>query len=228
MLTHRTPSKINDNTTAGLRTSTQHLASTAANQIFRLVEELLSTNHIRHCPIHVVPSLFAAMGMHAVEIGSGDALREQLGFVKIELSMIALREVQDTWPVGGWIFLLFSRILRRIHDSEHLSSRLCDKGLTPGTRAPINSGSGSRHRRKDESEPINVHENRCEQDISEVSHFENPASAMFYFESQPFLVPMNYPTDWDEVIRDDTWIDTGFDISADTSRVIFTSRSTFY
>jgi hypothetical protein len=170
VLTHRTSPQ------------TQHLAVNAANQIFRLVEELLSSNHIHHCPIHIIPSVFAAMGMHAVDIGSGDAVREQLGYVKIELCMIALRELQDTWPVGGWIFLLFSRILRR---------------------------------------NTNVHENVPVQPApNETSQSEEAPVASLGWDAQNVFIPLNYPTDWDEIIHDDMWLGTDFSVSEVASNTI--------
>ncbi|OAP63766.1 hypothetical protein AYL99_02993 [Fonsecaea erecta] len=94
------------------------LAMDAANRMVRIVEELLSQSHILHCPIHIVPALFAAMGMQAVDICSGQSILEQLGVVKVRLAMIALRELQSTWPVSGWIFRLFAKIVRRIRNGD--------------------------------------------------------------------------------------------------------------
>ncbi|KAH0832823.1 cutinase transcription factor 1 alpha [Fonsecaea pedrosoi] len=96
------------------------LAMDAANRMVRIVEELLSQSHILHCPIHIVPALFAAMGMQAVDICSGQSILEQLGVVKVRLAMIALRELQSTWPVSGWIFRLFAKIVRRIRHGDEL------------------------------------------------------------------------------------------------------------
>jgi len=89
-------------------------AGQATDKITQTVDNLLSSSMIHHCPIHVVPALFAAMGMHTIDICHGNSVRKQLGYVRIRLCMIALEELKSTWPVSGWIFMLFTKIVSRI------------------------------------------------------------------------------------------------------------------
>ena len=94
------------------------LAMRAANRMIQIVQDLLGCNRILQCPIHIVPALFAAMGMQAVDIYSGDELQGQLGAVRTKVAMLALQQLQETWPVSGWIFHLFKKIVRRIQDKS--------------------------------------------------------------------------------------------------------------
>lgn len=93
-------------------------AMKAANRLIQIVQDLLGCNHILQCPIHIVPALFAAMGMQAVDIYSDDELQGQLGAVRTKVAMLALQQLQETWPVSGWIFTLFRKIVRRIQDKN--------------------------------------------------------------------------------------------------------------
>lgn len=94
------------------------IASGAVSRIPQTVENLLSSSVIHHIPIHVIPSMFASMSMHVVDIRLGNAVRGELAQVKIRLCMIALKELKSTWPVAGWIYHLFSRILNRYEERE--------------------------------------------------------------------------------------------------------------
>ncbi|RVX69231.1 hypothetical protein B0A52_07207 [Exophiala mesophila] len=98
-----------------------NLAMRAANRMIRIVEDLLSPSRISQCPIHIVPALFAAMGMQAVDICSGDHLLGQLGGSRTRSAMLALQQLQGTWPVSGWIFHLFKKIVRRIQNQSEFS-----------------------------------------------------------------------------------------------------------
>lgn len=198
-----------------------HLAERAANQIFRLAEEVLSSGHIHHCPIHIVPGLFAAMGMHAVDMGSGDPVREQLGYVKIELSMIALRELQDTWPVSGWIFLLFSKILRRIREHERKLDH--DKSRS-GIQANAEKSNSNLHTRTAGLNNIfsscgeMLQPTACSTTLPE-SEANVVGSRVSAWESQSMSIPVNYPTDWDEMIGDEMWMEHDFDIMSESMQV---------
>ena len=101
----------------------QQVAMSAADRILRTVEGLLSLDRVRHCPIHITPVLFATISMPAIDIRSSDIVREKLGYVKIRLSMIALRELQSTWPVSRWIHLLLTKIVLQIRDQDDLNAQ---------------------------------------------------------------------------------------------------------
>lgn len=71
----------------------------------RQTEDLLSASLIHGCFIHIIPSLFAAMGMHAVNVRSDDIVLEQLGYIKIRLSIIALKNSRlPSRSVGGTFY----------------------------------------------------------------------------------------------------------------------------
>lgn len=115
------------------------VAVDAASQVVRIVEDLLSSSHILHCPIHIIPGLFATMGMHVVDIRFGGAVERQLAVVKVWTCMIALRELQTSWPVSGWIFRLFTKIVQDAYDRDG----------TGAVRLNTNSG-------KDFQDPSNI------------------------------------------------------------------------
>ncbi|KAJ5609951.1 cutinase transcription factor 1 alpha [Penicillium lagena] len=194
--------------------SSHHLAMRAADQIIRLTEEVLSSGQIHHCPVHIVPGLFAAMGMHAVDISSGDTVREQLGYVKIELSMIALRELQDTWPVSGWIFLLFSKILRRIREREN---KLDHNTSRPGPQANPKRSDSNLHTRTPRVNNIfssggeMLQTAACSTTLSE-PNANGLSSRVSSWDTETMSIPVNYPTDWDELIGDEMWTEHDFDI----------------
>lgn len=85
-----------------------------------LVEAVLARGQIMHCPIHIVPSLFAAMGMHAISIRSNDTISQELAFLKLRMCMLALREVRTSWPVGGWVLLLFTKVIRNLRGTSEM------------------------------------------------------------------------------------------------------------
>lgn len=100
----------------------------AANQITRHVESLLSSGRIHQAPIHLIPSLFAAMGIHATDLIGDDrnSVWTELGQIKIRLCLIALKRIKSAWPVAGWVEELFARFLLR-----H-TPKTCSCGRRPG------------------------------------------------------------------------------------------------
>jgi hypothetical protein len=112
----------------------------ATNTITRIVEQTLSQEEIVYCQIHIIPAMFAAMGIHAIDIcdGQPNSLKEQLGYVKLRMCMIALKEVREIWPLSGWIFLLFTRIVKRIRDKDYQAAQT-NSNIMPASTQPINS-----------------------------------------------------------------------------------------
>lgn len=172
----------------------------AASQIVRIVEDLLTSKKIQQCPIHIVPALFAAMGMHAIDICSGDVIREQLGNVKIRLSMIALRELKSTWPVSGWIFLLFTKIVRRIRDQGYLSLR-----EEPAESSTAESGT---HIRTNvhassllEEMPVPSNQPRSQAYEPLVSSGNDPIA----WDASNSLIPFDLSADWNSAVNENLW-----------------------
>jgi hypothetical protein len=88
----------------------------AADRIVRILEDVLSAQLIHQCPIHIIPSLFSAMTVQSINLCTNDAALRELSYSKIQISMIALRELQDTYPVTSWISGLLAQLIRRCRD----------------------------------------------------------------------------------------------------------------
>ena len=223
ILTHRTRSPEDPSTPS--RDSSHQVAMTASNQMVRIVEDLLASNSIQQCPIHIIPSLFAAMCMQAVNIQSGDAVLQQLASVKLKLCMIALRELQSSWPVSGWIFLLFTKIMHRIRDQDEgpakegptsRLSTLADVSTRPihETVQPLESSSYI---------PGSVIESN---DLQQATTFSRtPAyqpshiSGYVPWDAQSLSVPLNFSTDWSTVRDEDLWLIQDFDFIGNMPRM---------
>lgn len=172
-----------------------------------IVEDLLTSRRIQHCPIHVVPALFAAMGMHAIDICSGDVVREQLGNVKIRLAMIALRELKTTWPVSGWIFLLFTKIVRQIRDQGDLNIQKQQTSTSEGQsrsdkakpRIPANTASYGI--RGAEDQPVQSDVGLPQQQGA----LSSSSSVLVGWESPNIPMPFSFPADCDTRAYDSLW-----------------------
>ncbi|EXJ73930.1 uncharacterized protein A1O5_02224 [Cladophialophora psammophila CBS 110553] len=201
------------------------LAMDAANRMVRIVEELLSQSHILHCPIHIVPALFAAMGMQAVDICSGQSILEQLGVVKVRLAMIALRELQSTWPVSGWIFRLFAKIVRRIRNGDELlpnepvnaspvqmksHEQLNNEGISP-TAAQQQSHMMDQQQQQP---PLLSGKSQYGQDpsLAQIYTMPNHSAGRYLFpEASNLAMPVSYPADWGTILDDGAWADLEYE-----------------
>lgn len=94
----------------------------SANKMTEIVERVLASGRVMHCPIHIVPSLFAAMTIHAKSIRSNQSIHQELAFLRVRICMIALRKVKTSWPVGGWILLLFTKFIRNMQGTNDIFS----------------------------------------------------------------------------------------------------------
>lgn len=170
----------------------------------RIVEDLLQFRKIQYCPIHFVPALFAAMGMFAVDICSGDVVREQLGNVKIRLAMIALRELRNTWPVSGWIFSLFTKIVRQIRRQGHL--KLQDQPLSRYASSQSQPGlmeSGILYG------PDATEDSARPRALGLPSQLPDPQvnsdNDPFWWESSSVLMSFDFPADWNHTVDENLW-----------------------
>ncbi|KAK5002955.1 hypothetical protein LTR16_006561, partial [Cryomyces antarcticus] len=192
------------------RKSSLQMAMGAADRIVRIVEDILSSSLILQCPIHIIPSLFAAMGMHAGRRCSNDRVLEQVGHVKIRLCMIALRELQSTWPVSGWIFLLFTKIIRRIRDDEPSHGEET-RAHSRAQTVVAESGSGSGHEVTHDTEVNGNTENPPFNAAQASSGQAVDDSGPSAWNAQIMNVPLSLPTDWGGITEEDMWLDPDFD-----------------
>ncbi|KAJ9628263.1 hypothetical protein H2204_009380 [Knufia peltigerae] len=191
------------------------LAMDAANRMIRIVEEMLSRSHILHCPIHIVPSLFAAMGMQAVDICSGQPVQEQLAVVKVRLAMIALRELQSTWPVSGWIFRLFAKIVRRIRNGDELLPHEPVNASPVQTKQAYTEGTVPVQGQMVPQQPLFAEKSQYQDPGLAQAHMyamqNHPASRYLFSENINPAMPFSYPPDWGSILDDTAWGDFEYD-----------------
>jgi len=226
ILTHRT--KAPEDPSKPSRDSAHQVAMVASNQMVRIVEDLLASNAIQHCPIHIIPSLFAAMCMQAVNIQSRDVVLQQLASVKLKLCMIALRELQSSWPVSGWIFLLFTKIVRRIRDQDETPAPDRSTGQSNGTSTNVLIQPA--HNNVPPLNPPNVmpsgtmHSSHLQQPnpgSSRVPTYQPaPTPGYIPWEAQNLAsMPLNFSTDWSAVRDEDLWLIQDFDFMGNMPRM---------
>ncbi|KAK5556571.1 hypothetical protein LTR46_005083 [Exophiala xenobiotica] len=189
------------------------LAMDAANRMIRIVEEMLSRSHVLHCPIHIVPSLFAAMGMQAVDICSGEPVQEQLAVVKVRLAMIALRELQSTWPVSGWIFRLFSKIVRRIRNGDELLPNEPVNSSPVQLKQVFDEAALPAHGQVISQPPLLSTTDKPQYQDPALAQAQmyamqtNPAGRYLFPEASNLAMPVSYPADWGSILDDGAWGD---------------------
>ncbi len=225
ILAHRT--RIPRDPSTPSRDNAHQKAMNAANQMVRIVEDLLASGQIQHCPIHIIPALFAAMSMFATKVRSGDKVSQQLAYVKVRLCMIALRELQSSWPVSGWIFLLFAKIVRGIRDEDDVTpdARASNQ---PNTR-PTNEEAREHRSRQNLGAQVapqsqnNGHEQQWPPsplpNAGLPTGYNAPNSTMCERLATPNIqfnpMPLDLSMDWSGVRDEDLWLVPGFDFLGD-------------
>lgn len=223
ILAHRTRTPGDPSTPS--RDNANQKAMNGANQMVRIIEDLLASGQIQHCPIHIIPALFAAMSMLATKIRSGDKVSQQLAYVKVKLCMIALRELQSSWPVSGWIFLLFAKIVRGIRDEDDVRSdararptneeaRENRSGQNLGAQiAPQSQNNG--HEQQWPPSPLPT--------AGLPTGYNAPNSTMRERLATPdiqfYPIPLDLSTDWSGVRDEDLWLVPGCDFLGDMPSV---------
>ena len=94
----------------------------AAYQMVHIIEDLLATERIQFCPLHVTPALYAAMTIFAKLVESDHSVFQKLAHVKYKVCKVALEELQGPWPISRWILSAFA---------EKMSGRSGKKSLQP-------------------------------------------------------------------------------------------------
>lgn len=188
-----------------------NLAMRAANRMIRIVEDLLSPSRISQCPIHIVPALFAAMGMQAVDICSGDHLLGQLGGSRTRSAMLALQQLQGTWPVSGWIFHLFKKIVRRIQNQSEFLPNEPVNASPEQTKSPYTPSQGRITGLKTEQQAVSVRPTSYpDASLSHLYAMSNPPAGRYLFQNMPNVATtmvFNSAADWPSIYDDGAWGD---------------------
>jgi hypothetical protein len=89
-------------------------AFVAANEITRTMEDILLASLGRSCQIHSIPAIFNAMAMHVFAICTSNPLGRELAENRARICMHGLAKMQESWPVGGWVYRLWIPIMERL------------------------------------------------------------------------------------------------------------------
>jgi hypothetical protein len=150
------------------------------------------------------------MGMQAVDICSGQSILEQLAVVKVRLAMIALRELQSTWPVSGWIFRLFAKIVRRIRNGDELLPNEPVNSSPVQMRAAVSAnGMPAEGVPAIEQAPL-INDKATLQDPSLTQMYamsHHPTGRYLYPDGTNLAMPLSYPPDWGTILDDGAWAD---------------------
>ena len=197
--------------------TTPQKAIKAAFQIIQLVEDLLTSDRIHQCPVHIIPSLFAAMGVLATMMRSGNKVSKLVAYAKFNVCTITLRQLQDLWPICGWIILLFTDIVKGIWENNDLQA-----DQTPQSHLATSLGSGR------QSEAVNNASffetgstsrfQSCDIEIEESSSAQiqgavgydtsepAPAARVFLPKNSYAPIPLDFSIDWSGVREKDLWL----------------------
>ncbi|KAI3113376.1 transcriptional regulator family: Fungal Specific TF [Penicillium roqueforti] len=93
-------------------------ASSAANEVTRVIEDILSLSMGRVCQIHTIPALFNSLAIHVFTICTSRAIGRELAENRARTCMLGLTSLQESWPVSGWILRLFVYIMERLKSTS--------------------------------------------------------------------------------------------------------------
>ncbi|KAH7140346.1 fungal-specific transcription factor domain-containing protein [Dactylonectria estremocensis] len=116
-------------------------ARTAADAITRAAEDLLANETIHCAHLHIVPSLFAALSIHTLAMGTTNTIQRQLAENKSRQCILALGELTKVWPVGMWVVKSFSNLLRRLLSRGSLSDQTLQ--VRTSSEEELDRGGGS-------------------------------------------------------------------------------------
>ncbi|KAJ5379915.1 transcriptional regulator family: Fungal Specific TF [Penicillium cataractarum] len=90
-------------------------ALAAANEVTRVIEDILSLSMGRVCQIHTIPALFNSLAIHVFMICTSRAIGRELAENRARTCMLGLTSLQESWPVSGWILRLQGLFNAGIH-----------------------------------------------------------------------------------------------------------------
>ncbi|KAF2226143.1 hypothetical protein BDZ85DRAFT_272687 [Elsinoe ampelina] len=82
-------------------------AARGANEVTRVVEDILSAGIGQYCQIFTIPAVFNALAMHLYTMCSGHRLERELAENRVRTCMLGLQVLESSWPVGSWVYRLF-------------------------------------------------------------------------------------------------------------------------
>ncbi|KAM0257739.1 hypothetical protein ACHAQJ_004190 [Trichoderma viride] len=109
-------------------------AVAAANEITRVMEDVLSTSFVRLSQIHTIPALFNSLSMHVFSLCTSGNIGRELAENRARTCMLGLNCLQESWPVSGWILKLFVDIIERLR--RMLTNRSKSGELSRVTASP--------------------------------------------------------------------------------------------
>lgn len=109
-------------------------AVAAANEITRVMEDVLSTSFVRLSQIHTIPALFNSLSMHVFSLCTSGSVGRELAENRARTCMLGLNCLQESWPVSGWILKLFVDIIERLR--RMLTNRSKSAELSRVTASP--------------------------------------------------------------------------------------------
>lgn len=126
--------------------------------------------------------------------------------------MLALQQLQGTWPVSGWIFHLFKKIVRRIQNQNEFLPNEPVNGSPLQTKSPFPHGqSPSVPGVKPEQHiPTNDPTQYQDPNLSHLYAMPGHPANRFLFQAVPGIaVPIAYnnPVDWQNIYDDGAWGD---------------------
>lgn len=127
-------------------------AMAAANEVTRVMEDILSTSLVRLCQIHTIPALFNSLSMHVFSLCTSGAIGRELAENRARTCMLGLTCLQESWPVSGWILKLFVDIIERLR--RKLTNRNKSGELSMVTASPA---LGPSQQQKNNTHPYNQH-----------------------------------------------------------------------
>ncbi|KAL7892224.1 fungal-specific transcription factor domain-containing protein [Trichoderma sp. SZMC 28014] len=109
-------------------------AVAAANEITRVMEDVLSTSFVRLSQVHTIPALFNSLSMHVFSLCTSNSVGRELAENRARTCMLGLNCLQESWPVSGWILKLFVDIIERLR--RMLTNRSKSGELSRVTASP--------------------------------------------------------------------------------------------
>ena len=105
-------------------------ASASANEVTRVMEDILSASVARLCQVHTyglyrrcvinaltshrVPALFNALAMHVYAMCTSPPIGREVSENRAHMCMLGLASLQDSWPLSAWVFHLFKSIMDKL------------------------------------------------------------------------------------------------------------------
>ena len=112
------------------------IALQAAARNTRIVEDMLSTDHLKHSQIHSITNLFNTLCIHTVQLRQSTGATKAVAEMRAKLCLHGLQELQKTWEVANWVLQLFFHYLDR---TTAASLQLKQDSETPATIHPQTS-----------------------------------------------------------------------------------------